>query len=190
VSLRSVPVKGSLSGDPAVACPSDLIYRPTALTPPQPPPIWSHTLSSILSLTSAAIEATPTLNTQGRLPRPLLSLLFPSVMLPLAAAEAPLESTTKLLSSYQNVAVDKALRDASNEGEVMLTDVGVEASMRVDVYAAVKGAAEAVEREKKNAVNVDAEEKRLVEKMILDGKRAGLALPEAERNVLMDVCTN
>jgi hypothetical protein len=47
-----------------------------------------------------------------------------------------------------------------------------------------------VERAKKDGVNVDAEEKRLVEKMILDGKRVALALPEAERNVLMDVRTN
>lgn len=92
-------------------------------------------------LTSAAIEATSTLHTQGCLPRPLLSLPFPSVMLPLAAAEARLESITELLSSYQTVAVDKALRDASNQAEVMLRGVGVEASMRVDVYAAVKGAA-------------------------------------------------
>jgi Zn-dependent oligopeptidase len=112
-------------------------------------------------------------------------------MIPLAAAEARLESITEPLSFYQNVAVDKALRDASNEAEVMLRDFGVEASMRVDVYAAVKGAAEAVERaEKEEGVKLDAEEKRLVEKMILDGKRAGLALPEAERNVLMDVRTN
>jgi Zn-dependent oligopeptidase len=157
------------------------------MTPPQPPPIWSHTPSSIISLTSAAIEATRTLHTKVASLDPS-SHSFASVILPLAAAEARLESITEPLSFYQNVSVDKALRDASNEAEGMVRDFGIEASMRVDVYAAVKGAAEAVERaEKEEGVKLGAEEKRLVEKMILDGKRAGLALPEVERNVLMDV---
>ncbi|KAF8521045.1 metallopeptidase MepB [Gautieria morchelliformis] len=162
------------------------MHHPAVLTPPQPPPTWSHTPSSILSLTTAAIESTRTLHDKIASLDPS-SLSFASVMLPLAAAEARLESITEPLSFYQNVAVDKALRDASNEAEVMLRDFGVEASMRVDVYAAVKGAAEAVERAEEEGVKLEAEEKRLVEKMILDGKRAGLALPEAERNVLMDL---
>ncbi|KAF8521046.1 mitochondrial endopeptidase [Gautieria morchelliformis] len=161
------------------------MHHPAVLTPPQPPPTWSHTPSSILSLTTAAIEATRTLHDKIA-SLDSSSLSFASVMLPLAAAEARLESITEPLSFYQNVAVDKALRDASNEAAAMVRDFGVEASMRVDVYAAVKGAAEAVERAEKEGVKLEAEEKRLVEKMILDGKRAGLALPEAERNVLMD----
>lgn len=159
------------------------VCQPPAPTLPQPPPTWSHTPSSILSLTKDAIDSTRALHDQIASLSPS-SRSFASVILPLAAAEARLESVAEPLSFYQNVALDKALRDASNEAEVLLRDFGVEASMRVDVYEAVKGAAEAVEKE---GGTLGAEEKRLIKEMVRDGKRAGLALPEEERKVLMEV---
>ena len=109
---------------------------------------------------------------------------FSSVFLVLADANTRLDTIAKPLSFYQNVSPSKELRDASNQAEILLRDFAVEASMRVDVYNAVKGAAENVEKSKEN---IGPEEKRLIEKMVLDGKRAGLALPEEERKVLMEV---
>jgi len=56
--------------------------------------------------------------------------------------------------------------------------------MRLDVFQA-KVAAEKNIKDKGEWDKLSPEDQRLVEKMILDGKRAGLALPEAERNELM-----
>ncbi|CAL1713197.1 unnamed protein product [Somion occarium] len=54
--------------------------------------------------------------------------------------------------------------------------------MRLDVFKAKQAAEKNI---KDSGVKLNPEEERLVEKMILDGKRAGLALPEKEREELM-----
>ena len=82
---------------------------------------------------------------------------------------------------YQNVSPEKELRDASNQAEVMMREFGVELEMRVDVFNAKKAAASNI---KAKGVSLSAEEQRLVDKMILDGKRAGLDLPEDKRTEL------
>lgn len=137
----------------------------------------------MLSITKSTIEATRDLQTSVANLAPD-ARTFSSVFLALADAEAKMDTIAEPLSFYQNVSPSKELRDASNQAEVLLRDFSVEASMRVDVFNAVKGAAENIE---KNKESLGLEEKRLVEKMLLDGKRAGLALPEEDRNVLMDV---
>lgn len=109
---------------------------------------------------------------------------FASVILPLAAAEAKLEAVGEPISFYQNVSISKELRDASNQAEVSIREFSVDASMRVDVFEAIKGAADAIESSEQELCS---EDKRLVEKMLLDGKRAGLALPEEDRKTLTEV---
>jgi metallopeptidase MepB len=56
--------------------------------------------------------------------------------------------------------------------------------MRLDLFQA-KVAAEKNLKASGQWDKLSAEEQRLVEKMLLDGKRAGLALPEKERAELM-----
>lgn len=56
--------------------------------------------------------------------------------------------------------------------------------MRPDVFKA-KTAAEKNLRKSGEWEKLSDEQRRLVEKMVLDGKRAGLALPEKERELLM-----
>lgn len=80
------------------------------------------------------------------------------------------------------MSTSKELRDASNEAEVLVRDYGVDASMRLDVFQAKVAAEKTI---KASGKKLDAEEQRLVDKMLLDGKRAGLALPEAQRTELM-----
>lgn len=58
--------------------------------------------------------------------------------------------------------------------------------MRLDLFQA-KVAAEKNVKESGQWEKLSSEEKRLVEKMILEGKRAGLALPEEKRNKLVDL---
>jgi Zn-dependent oligopeptidase len=88
---------------------------------------------------------------------------------------------TDPLAFYQNVSPSKELRDASNEAEQLVLDFGVESSMRIDVFNAKVAAQKNIEASGKK---LNPEEQRLVEKMIQDGTRAGLALPEADRERL------
>lgn len=155
-----------------------------ALKSPQPPPSWTHTSEAVLSITKDTIEKTRKLHDHVAALLPS-ERSYESVILPLADSEAEVDTVMEPLSFYQNVSPSKELRDASNEAEVLLRDFSVEASMRVDVFDAIKGAAESVE---KSGKQLSPEEKRLVEKMLLDGKRAGLDLPEEKRNELTEVC--
>lgn len=88
---------------------------------------------------------------------------------------------TEPATFYQNVSPSKELRDASNEAEQLTNDFGVESSMRIDVFNAKIAAQKNIEASGKE---LNPEEQRLVEKMVQDGTRAGLALPEADRERL------
>lgn len=99
----------------------------------------------------------------------------------LSKAETDFDLVTDPLSFYQNVSPSKDLRDASNEAEVLVRDYSVDSSMRLDVFKAKQAAEENI---KKSGKKLSDEEARLVEKMILDGTRAGLALPEEKRKEL------
>ncbi|KAF4590074.1 hypothetical protein EYR40_009527 [Pleurotus pulmonarius] len=152
-----------------------------SLTPPQAAPSWNHTAEDIISLTKDAIaKHKATDDKVGALTPEACN--FESI--PLAYSETDLDAVVEPLSFYQNVSPSKELRDASNEAEVLVRDYGVESSMRLDVFQA-KAAAEKNIKASGQWDKLSAEDQRLVEKMILDGKRAGLALPEKERTQLM-----
>ncbi len=103
------------------------------------------------------------------------------IQLALAEGEAKTDSIVEPLSFYQNVSPSKELRDASNEAEVLVRDFGVDASMRIDVFRAKQAAEKNI---KASGRKLTSEEQRLVDKLLLDGKRAGLALPDEEREKL------
>jgi Zn-dependent oligopeptidase len=102
--------------------------------------------------------------------------------LALADAEAVFTDLSEPLSFYQNVSPSEELRNASNKAEAAFRNYAVESSMRLDIHEAKLAA-------KKNIVEsgqkLSPEEQRLVDKLILDGVRAGLGLPEAKRTELM-----
>lgn len=150
---------------------------------PQPPPSWTHTPDSVLSTAKELIEATRSAHDKVAA-IPAEDRNFTTVILPLAEAEAKLEALSEPVSFYQNVSPSKELRDASSQAEVLIRDFSVDASMRIDVYNAIRGAADAIESSKQH---LESEEKRLVEKLLLDGKRAGLALSEENRKTLTEV---
>ncbi|ETW81741.1 Metallo peptidase M3A [Heterobasidion irregulare TC 32-1] len=156
------------------------------LTPPQPPPAWNHTAGDIARLTKEAIEKDRKLEDKiAALPHEQCN--FESVgnlFLPLAHGEAEFEAVTEPLSFYQNVSPSKELRDASNDAEVQVRDYGVESSMRLDVFQAKVAAEKNI---RASGRTLAAEEQRLVDKMLLDGKRAGLALEEKERTELTEL---
>ena len=105
----------------------------------------------------------------------------PSDQLQISRADAEMETLTEPLIFYQNVSTSKELRDAANAAESLLREYGIEMSMRLDVYQAKVNAEKNI---KASGRKLNPEEERLVEKLLLDGKRAGLNLPETERKEL------
>lgn len=91
---------------------------------------------------------------------------------------------TSPLIFYTHVTPDDAVRAASIAAEETLDRYSVDVEMRVDVYQAMINAQKNIE---KDGTILTPEEQRLVEKMILDGKRAGLGLPDKEREKLKTV---
>ncbi|KAF7346236.1 Metallopeptidase MepB [Mycena sanguinolenta] len=171
-----------------------------AITPPQPPPEWTHSAEDVVKLTKECIASHRAVEDKiGALPpsdctyesvfvssRPTDDIIFfmiSSPQLALEAAETEFESITEPLSFYQNVSPSKALRDASTDADGLVRDYNVESSMRLDVFQA-KLAAEKNIKSSGLWEKLSSEEQRLIDKMILEGKRAGLGLPEAERNTL------
>ncbi|KAJ3515380.1 hypothetical protein NLJ89_g1791 [Agrocybe chaxingu] len=154
-----------------------------AFTPPQAAPSWDHTADNITQLTKESIEKhRSVMDKVGALDAKDCN--FESVFVALANADTHFDSVTEPLAFYQNVSPEKALRDASNDAESLVRDFGVESSMRLDVFTA-KVAAEKNIKESGQWNKLSPEQQRLIEKMILDGTRAGLALPEGQRNELM-----
>ncbi|KAF8208891.1 metallopeptidase MepB [Mycena galopus ATCC 62051] len=149
---------------------------------PQPPPEWTHTPEDVARLTKKAIDDHRVVDDiVGRL-QPS-ECTYESVFLALEAAETEFETLTQPLTFYQKVSPSKELRDASTNSDGLVRDYGVESSMRLDVFQAKLAA----EKNIKNSglwEQLSSEEQRLVDKVILAGKRAGLGLPEAERNTL------
>ena len=86
--------------------------------------------------------------------------------------------------STKNMSTNNALRDASTKSEGRARKYAKEASMRKDVYKA-KVTAAANFRKTGAWDALSAEQKRLVDKMLLDGKRAGLALEKKEDKELL-----
>ncbi|KAE9403952.1 zincin [Gymnopus androsaceus JB14] len=151
-----------------------------SIKPPQPAPSWDHRPEDIGTIIKDLIAKDRSIQDKiAALPREDCN--FESVAL--SESETNFDAVAEPLSFYQNVSADKALRDASNEAEVLVRDYGVESSMRIDVYQA-KVAAEKNIKESGKWEKLTAEEKRLVEKLILDGTRSGLALSEEKRNQL------
>lgn len=99
------------------------------------------------------------------------------VFVELSNIEGKLEELEPILF-YQNVSTSKELRDASSQAENLVRDFSVEAEMRLDVFQAKKHAEADIHA---RGIKLSPEEQRLVEKMVLDGKRAGLDLPEDKR---------
>ncbi|KAG8962498.1 hypothetical protein FRC03_004183 [Tulasnella sp. 419] len=148
--------------------------------PPQPPLPWKHTPGQIHEIIDKAIDDSRKF--QDRIAAtPEDKANFETVFKALSEADSTIDIVAEPLSFYQNVSPDKELRDASNDAEKKLRDFGIESSMRIDLFQAIKRAAANIE---KSGVKLNDEEKRLVEKMLLDGKRAGLDLPEDKREEL------
>ncbi|KAJ7599940.1 hypothetical protein C8J56DRAFT_909190 [Mycena floridula] len=149
---------------------------------PQKPLPWNHSASEIVALTKDNIERTR--KVQDKVAAlPSSDCDYESVFLTLEAADTQFDAVAEPMQFYQHVSSSKDLRDASYDASSLIQDFRIESSMRLDVFQAKK-TAEMNIKASEQWEKLSAEEKRLVDKMILDGTRAGLALPEETRNQL------
>jgi len=88
--------------------------------------------------------------------------------------ESDLDDESKSLIFLKNVSTDKEVREASHECGTMLKQFMVEIYTREDLYAALKGYAAKGER-------LEGEDKKLLEKILLEYRRNGLELEAEER---------
>ncbi|KAF7792616.1 hypothetical protein EIP86_003713 [Pleurotus ostreatoroseus] len=151
----------------------------SSLTPPQPAPSWTHSPEDVARITKETIDKDRKLTDEVAALKES-DCTFENLRL--AQAEAEFDHIIEPLAFYQNVSPSQELRDASNAAESAVREYGVESSMRLDVFQAKQAALKNI---KESGRKLTSEEQRLVDKMIQDGTRAGLALPEKERTELM-----
>ncbi|KZV91237.1 zincin [Exidia glandulosa HHB12029] len=146
----------------------------SAVQPPQAAPLWNHTPESLKAELDAVLAS-------ARSKLDAIVSLPPSerTFAALAELEATLSSRGEPLTFYQNVSTDGELRDASEKAENALKEFGIEREMRVDLFEVLKDAST-----RTGPLSGDSEDARFVEKVLLEGKRAGLELPEEQRKEL------
>ncbi|RXG59754.1 Thimet oligopeptidase, partial [Armadillidium vulgare] len=103
-----------------------------------------------------------------------------------AIADVERDRSTKGASLYfpQHASSDKALRDASCKADTKLEEFDVEMSMRKDVFDRIVAF-----KEKEGLSELNDEQKRFIEKLILAGKRNGLHLSEEKRSKIKEIKT-
>jgi hypothetical protein len=144
-------------------------------TPPQAPPTFTGTPESIVRDTKRLIATSRAVMDELARDVPPADARFATSVLRLAQDENVAATESHVLGFYQAVAADKALRDASTEADRLLNAFQIESGMREDMFAIV----EAVYAQKEP---LDAESRRLLEKMRKEFVRNGLGLGDgAER---------
>ncbi|KAJ5729344.1 Metallopeptidase MepB [Penicillium malachiteum] len=150
--------------------------------PPQAPPRFSDTPSTILSKARHLIERSRKAKDELVAHVPLEGATFANVLLPLANDENSLAVGFEVLKFYQSVSTDPELRDASAEAEKLFNEFVLETETREDLYDLVKSVFH-----KSNLEELDPESYRLLEKKYKDYYRNGLGLPKSQRDRFKEI---
>ncbi|EIW81394.1 metallopeptidase MepB [Coniophora puteana RWD-64-598 SS2] len=148
--------------------------------PPQAPPTWTYTPEHVVARAQDAIAQKKAVNDR------IAALAdhectFDSI--PIALAEGLLDSIVDPLCFLQHAAPNEALRTASAEASTLVSDFKAEQYMRPELFRAVTSAHDHL---KSSGAwdKLGSEERRLIERMVLDGRREGLGLDEEGRDAL------
>ncbi|KAI1911702.1 metalloendopeptidase [Ophidiomyces ophidiicola] len=139
-------------------------------TPPQAPPLFTGTPSSVVENTKRLIARSRKVQDDVVGNVTLDTATFEQVLRPLATDENVMALESHILGFYQSVSTDAKLRDASTEAEKLMDDFGIESAMREDLFKLVDAVL-------KKSEKLDPESKRLLEKEHKDYIRNGLGLP-------------
>ncbi|KZV76419.1 Metalloprotease [Peniophora sp. CONT] len=150
---------------------------------PQATPKWAHTPEEIAQAAKDAIDADRELQDRVAALSPD-ECNFESVFVALEKGDTALNGAKMTLSFYQYAAADAALRNASSAAETAFDEYATDKSLRVDIYHSKASAWANIE---KSGMELESEDRRLVDKMTLDGKRNGLHLSEEKRSELAEL---
>jgi metallopeptidase MepB len=139
-------------------------------TPPQAPPSFTATNTSLIDDARSICSTTRTLLDKIAAEVTPETATFETVILPIAEDENTAGLQSRIIGFYQAVSGDPALRAASSEAEEIIDDFSIEASMREDIFKLVDAAY------KKNE-KLDAESRRLLEKERKSYIKNGLGIP-------------
>ncbi|WPG99434.1 Hypothetical protein R9X50_00224800 [Acrodontium crateriforme] len=147
--------------------------NPKLKTPPQAPPLFTHTPESLISNTEKLLGRSKSLMDSVVRDVTPQTANFKNVLLPFAQDDNEMALESHIIGFYQAVSTDAKLRDASTEAEKKMDDFAIEASMREDVFSLV----DAVYKSQKDDQSLDAESRRLLEKDHKGYIRMGLGIP-------------
>jgi metallopeptidase MepB len=139
-------------------------------TPPQAPPSFTATSTSLIDDARSICSNTRTLLDKIAAEVTPETATFENVILPIAEDENTAGLQSRIIGFYQAVSGDPTLRAASSEAEEIIDDFSIEASMREDIFKLVDAAY------KKNE-KLDAESRRLLEKERKSYIKNGLGIP-------------
>ncbi|KAK4050222.1 metalloendopeptidase [Microbotryomycetes sp. JL201] len=153
------------------------------IAPPVLPPKWVYTADDIKSTIDASLKETDNvLDSIGKLAPN--ECTFETVVRRLALRGGAQDKEIEPSLFMQYVSTEKDVRDASVAADKQAQDHGLSSLTRMDVFQALQAAKAHTE---KHNVKLNPEEQRLLERIVLDRTRAGLALPENERNKLLEI---
>jgi metallopeptidase MepB len=138
--------------------------------PPQAPPVFIGTPTSIVDDTRRLIERSRKVQNQVAEDVRPDTATFANVLVPLAHAENAMAVEAHILGFYKVVSPDSRLRDASSVAQKLLDNFAIETAMREDLYKLVDAVL------KKNE-DLDQESYQLLVKKHKDYIRNGLRLP-------------
>lgn len=143
---------------------------PQYQSPPQAPPSFVATSSSLLEEAKAICGTTRSLLDKIAADITPESATFANVVLPIAEDENKAGLQNRIIGFYQAVSGDPSLRDASSKAEEIMDEFQIEASMREDIFKLV----EAVVAKKEK---LDPESQRLLERERKSYITNGLGIP-------------
>lgn len=107
--------------------------------------------------------------------QPAATQTFANTFAAYDAITAKVGEAYQIISTVAESSVDQAMRDTANETTVKLQEWSVGLDYRADLYGVLKGFAD-------TKPTLDREQQRLVDELMRNYRRAGLALPAAERS--------
>ncbi|TEA18304.1 Saccharolysin [Colletotrichum sidae] len=142
--------------------------------PPQAPPLFSATPTSILETAERLVQHL--LSVQSQIIEQVQpdDATFANVILPLVHAENAMARESHLLVFYKSVSPDPELRDASGKAQILLDEFAVERALDDSIFGLIA----AVMRKNES---LDPESLRLLKKKHRDHVRNGCSLPYGPR---------
>jgi len=147
---------------------------------------WTYTAEDLKKLTEKIIEDGKKISKQiEEIPDDECS--FESVIVPIGRKmENEVDAIESNIDFFQHISPNKDIRDASAECSLKLQEFGIELSMNKKVYQKVAKVIENIKNGKFKAPE-NPEDKRLLEKIDLDYRRDGLALPDNKLDELKEL---